>query len=430
MAKVKKEEVAKKTTDENVEIKGATKEGKLKVKKPSLRKIDYDDEPIKVDLSKPIDTPEEESKEEPKVEEKVEDQPKEEKDDKVIEEVQENVEEEKVEEKKVEEKKVEDKKEETEKPVLEEITEEKTDEAVEDKVEEVKETVEEAVEEAEKTGKDLPENIQKVIDFMNETGGDLDDYVKLNQDYSKYDDMSILHEYYRQTKPHLTQDERNFLIEDSFSFDEEVDEEKDVKRKKLAFKEQVANAKNHMDGLKSKYYEEIKLGSKLAPEQQKAIDFFNRYNKDKAETDKVAKKQRSVFTEKTNNVFNDKFKGFEYNVGEKRFRFNVKDVNEVKETQSDINNFTKKFMDKNNLINNADGYHKALFTAMNSDAIANHFYEQGRADATKARIAKDKNINTEPRKSHGEINAGGLKVRILGDSSSDLKNRSFKFKKK
>ena len=422
MAKVKKEEVAKKTTDENVEIKGATKEGKLKVKKPSLRKIDYDDKPIKVDLSKPIDTPEEESKEEPKVEEKVEDQPKEEKDDKVIEEVQENVEEEKVEEKKVE-----DKKEETEKPVLEEITEEKTDEAVEDKVEEVKETVEEAVEEAEKTGKDLPENIQKVIDFMNETGGDLDDYVKLNQDYSKYDDMSILHEYYRQTKPHLTQDERNFLIEDSFSFDEEVDEEKDVKRKKLAFKEQVANAKNHMDGLKSKYYEEIKLGSKLAPEQQKAIDFFNRYNKDKAETDKVAKKQRSVFTEKTNNVFNDKFKGFEYNVGEKRFRFNVKDVNEVKETQSDINNFTKKFMDKNNLINNADGYHKALFTAMNSDAIANHFYEQGKADAIKESIAKSKNIDMEPRQNHGEVNVGGYKVRaISGDDSNKLR---FKIKK-
>ena len=400
MAKVKKEEVAKKTTDENVEIKGATKEGKLKVKKPSLKRIDYDNEPIKVDLSKPIDTPEE--KEEPKVEEKVEDQPKEEKDDKVIDEVQENVEEEKVEEKKVE-----DKKEETEQPVLEEITEEKTDEAVEDKVEEVKETVEEAVEEAEKTGEDLPENIQKVIDFMNETGGDLDDYVKLNQDYSKYDDMSILHEYYRQTKPHLTQDERNFLIEDSFSFDEEVDEEKDVKRKKLAFKEQVANAKNHMDGLKSKYYEEIKLGSKLAPEQQKAIDFFNRYNKDKAETDKVAKKQRSVFTEKTNNVFNDKFKGFEYNVGDKRYRFNVKDVNEVKETQGDINNFTKKFMDKNNFINNADGYHKA--------------------DAIKESIAKSKNIDMEPRQNHGEVNVGGYKVRaISGDDSNKLR---FKIKK-
>ena len=200
--------------------------------------------------------------------------------------------------------------------------------------------------------------------------------------------MSILHEYYRQTKPHLTQDERNFLIEDSFSFDEEVDEEKDVKRKKLAFKEQVANAKNHMDGLKSKYYEEIKLGSKLAPEQQKAIDFFNRYNKDKAETDKVAKKQRSVFTEKTNNVFNDKFKGFEYN---------------------------------------ADGYHKALFTAMNSDAIANHFYEQGKADAIKESIAKSKNIDMEPRQNHGEVNVGGYKVRaISGDDSNKLR---FKIKK-
>ena len=420
MAKVKKEEVAKKTTDENVETKGATKEGKLKVKKPSLKRIDYDNEPIKVDLSKPIDTPEE--KEEPKVENKVEDQPKEEKDDKVIEEVQE-----KVEQEKVEEEKVEDKKEETEQPVLEEITEEKTDEVVEDKVEEVKETVEEAVEEAKETGEDLPENIQKVVDFMNETGGDLEDYVKLNQDYSKYDDTSVLHEYYRQTKPHLTQDERNFLIEDSFSFDEEVDDVKDVKRKKLAFKEQVANAKNHMDGLKSKYYKEIKSGSKLAPEQQKAIDFFNRYNTDKVEADKAANKQRSVFKEKTNNVFNDKFKGFEYNVGEKKFRFNVKDVNEVKETQSNINNFTKKFMGKNDLIDNADGYHKALFTAMNSDAIANHFYEQGKADAIKQSVAKSKNIDMEPRQNHGEVNVGGYKVKaISGDDSNKLR---FKIRK-
>ena len=302
-------------------------------------------------------------------------------------------------------------------PVVEEVTNE----------EKVTEVIEQTIAESIETGKDLPENIQKVIDFMNETGGDLEDYVKLNQDYSKYDDTSVLHEYYRQTKPHLTQDERNFLIEDSFSFDEEVDDVKDVKRKKLAFKEQVANAKNHMDGLKSKYYKEIKSGSKLAPEQQKAIDFFNRYNTDKVEADKAANKQRSVFKEKTNNVFNDKFKGFEYNVGEKKFRFNVKDVNEVKETQSNINNFTKKFMGKNDLIDNADGYHKALFTAMNSDAIANHFYEQGKADAIKESVAKSKNIDMEPRQNHGEVNVGGYKVKaISGDDSNKLR---FKIRK-
>ena len=152
------------------------------------------------------------------------------------------------------------------------------------------------------------------------------------------------------TKPHLTSDEINFLMEDSFSFDEEIDEPRDIKRKKLAFKEQVANAKVHLDGLKSKYYEEIKMGSKLAPEQQKAVDFFNRYNKETAESQKIAEKQKSVFLNKTGEVFNDEFKGFEYNVGEKIYRFNVKESNKVKETQSDINNFVGKFLNKNNEI--------------------------------------------------------------------------------
>ena len=258
---------------------------------------------------------------------------------------------------------------------------------------------------------------------MKETGGSLEDYVKINQDYSKLDDNFLLNEYYRQTKPHLTGEEINFLIEDSFSFDEEVDEPKDIKRKKLAFKEQVANAKNYLDGLKSKYYEEIKMGSKLAPEQQKAIDFFNRYNKETEESQKLAEKQKSIFLNKTNEVFSDQFKGFEYDVGDKKYRFNVKEANKVKETQSDINNFVKKFLNKNNEVEDAKGYHKSLFTAMNPDAIAKHFYEQGKADAIKDSVAKSKNINMSSRQGFQEVEAGGIKVRALGDDSA-----SFKFK--
>jgi len=301
-------------------------------------------------------------------------------------------------------------------PVIEEITSEEVEE-----VEEVTEQVEEAIAEAEATGKPLPENIQKLVDFMEETGGDINDYVKLNQDYSKLNDDDVLYEYYRQTKPHLTNEEINFLMEDSFSYDEEVDEERDIRRKKLALKEQVASARSHLDGQKSKYYEEIKAGSKLTPEQQKAMDFFNRYNKESEETQKIAKQSTEIFTQKTDKVFNDKFKGFEYNVGDKKYRFNVKDANEVKATQSDINNFTKKFLDKNNMLKDAKGYHKSLFTAMNADAIAKHFYEQGKADAMKDSVAKAKNINMNPRQSHGTVEAGGVKVKVLGDNSSDFK---------
>jgi len=301
--------------------------------------------------------------------------------------------------------------------VLEEITEDSTEE----EVNEAEQKVEEAVAEAEATGKPLPENIQKLVDFMEETGGDINDYVKLNQDYSKLNDDDVLYEYYRQTKPHLTNEEINFLMEDSFSYDEEVEEERDIRRKKLALKEQVANARTHLDGQKSKYYEEIKAGSKLTTEQQKAMDFFNRYNKESEETQKIAKQSTEIFTQKTNNVFNDKFKGFEYNVGDKKYRFNVKDANEVKATQSDINNFTKKFLDKNNMLKDAKGYHKSLFTAMNADAVAKHFYEQGKADAMKDSVAKAKNINMNPRQSHGTVEAGGVKVKVLGDNSSDFK---------
>ena len=302
-------------------------------------------------------------------------------------------------------------------PVLEEITEESTEE----KVVEVEEQIEEAVAEAEATGKPLPENIQKLMNFIEETGGDLNDYVKLNQDYSKLDNQDLLYEYYRQTKPHLNAEEINFLMEDSFSYDEETDEDKDIRRKKLALKEQVASARAHLEGQKSRYYEEIKAGSKLTPEQQKAMDFFNRYNKESEENKKIAEKQTSTFLNKTSNVFNDKFKGFEYNVGDKKYRFNVNNAKEVKETQSDINNFVKKFLNENNEMSDAAGYHKSLYTAMNADAIAKHFYEQGKADAMKDSVAKAKNVNMNPRQAHGQISADGIKVKVLGDNSSDFK---------
>jgi len=298
-------------------------------------------------------------------------------------------------------------------PVLEEITEEE--------VEEVEEQVEEAIAEAEATGKPLPENIQKLMDFMEETGGDLSDYVKLNQDYSKLDDTALLKEYYKQTKPHLDNEEINFLMEDTFSYDEDVDDDRDIRRKKLALKEQVASAKSHLDGQKSKYYDEIKAGSKLTGEQQKAVDFFNRYNKESEATQKTVKKNSDIFTQKTEQVFNDKFKGFEYNVGDKKYRFNVNNAEEVKNTQSDISNFTKKFLDKNSALTDAKGYHKSLYTAMNADAVAKHFYEQGKADAMKSSIAKAKNVDMNPRQSHGKIEAGGIKVKVLGDNSSDFK---------
>jgi hypothetical protein len=382
--------------DEQV-VEETTQEATEQVDETKFESAD-DDSVIKVDLNKPPTLKEDEAKEDNT-------------DDSIVVEESEKIEStEKQEEVQPEE-------EVQETTALEEITEDSTEE----EVAEVEEKVEEAIAEAEATGKPLPENIQKLMDFMEETGGDLSDYVKLNQDYSKLDDQNLLYEYYKQTKPHLNNEEINFLMEDSFSYNEEEDEERDIRRKKLALKEQVANARAHLDGQKSKYYEDIKAGSKLTSEQQKAVDFFNRYNKESEENKKVAESQKSNFLKKTNNVFNDKFKGFEYNVGDKKYRFNVNNTEEIKNTQSDINNFVKKFLNEKNEMSDAKGYHKSLFTAMNADAVAKHFYEQGKADAMKNSVAKAKNVNMDPRQSHGTIDAGGIKVKVLGNDSSDFK---------
>ena len=395
MAKKKKETVVEETTKDNVT--------KVDLNKSEDKK---DDNVIKVDLDK---KPENETKEEV-TNDNVDDAG-------VVELVEDTNTSEKQEE-------VQPETETQETPVVEEITEEEVKEQVEDLAEEAQE----AVAEAEATGKALPENIQKLVDFMEDTGGDLEDYVRLNQDYSELDNLSLLKEYYKQTKSHLNDEEIDFMMEDNFSFDEDYDDEKQVRRKKLALKEQVAEAKQHLDGAKSKYYEEIKAGSKLTSEQQKAIDFFNRYNKKSKEEEQVVENQTRAFLNKTNQLFNKNFKGFEYNVGEKRFRFNVKDADNVKETQSDINNFVGKFLNKNNEMEDTKGYHKGLFTAMNSDAIAKHFYEQGKADALKDSIAKSKNVSMDPRQEfNGQINTGGIKVKVLGNNSNDFK---FKINKK
>jgi len=279
----------------------------------------------------------------------------------------------------------------------------------------------EIIQEAKENNIELPENIQKVVEFMQETGGSLEDYVRLNADYSNVDDSALLYEYYKQTKSHLDKSEIDFLIDDSFSFDEEIDEERDIKRKKLAYKEEIAKAKNFLEDLKGKYYEEVKLSSKLNPDQQKAIDFFNRYSKEQSETEAVQQKQHEHFKNVTNSVFNEEFKGFDFKVGDSKFRYKVNDVQKVKEVQSDLTNVVSKFLDNNNMLSDAKGYHKALFAAQNADALANHFYQQGKADAITQLQSESKNINMDPRKSE-VIEAGGIKVRaISGEDSSKLK---------
>jgi hypothetical protein len=309
---------------------------------------------------------------------------------------------------------------------LEEVQDAEEEEAA--VIDALSDEAEEAVVEAAQSGNNLPENIQKLIDFMDETGGSLADYVRLNTDYSKLDEDTLLIEYYQTTRPDLDEDEIAFLIEDKFMFDEDEDDYKEVKRKKLARKEELLKAKKHLEGLKTRYYDEIKSGSKLTADQQKAIEFFNRYNKENEESQKVAEKQVKTFLNKTKEVFSTDFKGFEYSVGDKKYRLNIKNPDEVMTKQSDLNNFVKKFLNENNEIADAKGYHKSLFTAMNTDLVANHFYEQGKADAIKESMAKAKNIDMSPRGAHENVTvSNGWTIKAVdGVDNSRLR---VKFKK-
>ena len=298
---------------------------------------------------------------------------------------------------------------------IEEVIEE-IGESTPEKIEDIQEETKEPTVELPK----LPENVDKLLKFMDETGGTVEDYVKLNKDYSKLDDDNLLHEYYKQTKPHLSQDEINFLIEDKFLVDEDIDEQRDIRRKKLAYKEEVAYAKKDLESLKSKYYADIKQRPGVTQEQQKATDFFNRYNKQQ----ETIKQSQEAFQKNTNDLFNTEFKGFDYSVGDKKFRYKVQNPSNVAKSQSDINNFVNKFLDKKGNISDTKGYHKALYAAMNADQLAGHFYEQGKADGVKNLVKQSKNPTTDkPRQvAGGEMFVDGLKVRaISGTDSSKLR---------
>ena len=316
------------------------------------------------------------------------------------------------------------------KEVAEEIR--ATDEGVEspltviEDTEEEQEVVKEQIQQPVVEQKQLPENIDKLVTFMEETGGTVQDYVRLNADYTNVDSKTLISEYYKQTKPHLDSEDVSLLLED-FDYDEDIDEPKDIRKKKIAFKEEAAKAKDFLEGLKGKYYDEIKLRPGVTQEQQKALDFFNRYNEEQQAN--LAKHE--VFKQKTEQLLNDDFKGFDFNVSNKKFRYGVKNPSQVVEQQSNISNFIKTFLNDKGEIQDAKGYHKALYAARNADTIAQHFYEQGKADAVKDVMAKSKNISTEPRQTAaGEVFVNGIKVKAMsGVDSSKLKIKKITIKK-
>ena len=380
-------------------------EGSFKVKKKPgrPRKLVSQDETLKVNLDK---------KEEDAVEEQETNEVLVRDGSEVSEEVpQENN------EKTIEEPTGESKEKEEEVITISEITEEEqqTEEPV------VEQTTEPVVEQ-----RQLPENIEKLVQFMEDTGGTVEDYVRINADYSNVDNNTLLQEYYRRTRPHLNYEEISFLMEDNFKYDEEVDDERDIRKKKLAYKEEIAKARNFLEETKKKYYDEIKLRPGVTQEQQKAMDFFNRYN----EEQKMVQEQHGRFKQRTDNFFNKEFKGFNFDVGEKKFRFKVANTTNVAKNQSDLTNLVGKFLDNKGEVKDYAGYHKAIYAAENADTIASHFYEQGKSDAIKEMTAKSKNITEDARQTAanaGDVFINGLRVKaISGANSSKLRIKTKK----
>ena len=341
---------------------------KLQKKKPAMKKLNSNSNVTKVDL-----TP---KKEEDAIQEQVTDESvlRAEQPELGLQEVVEGNEEQKVVAKEVVE----------EEPV---VIQEITDEEVVEETQKLTEDVQEAIAESKETGRALPENIEKLVSFMEETGGTVEDYVRLNADYTNVDNNTLLKEYYKKTRPHLDAEEIQFLMEDNFSYDEELDDERDVRKRKLAFKEEVAKAKDYLETIKGKYYEEIKLRPGVTQEQKKAMDFFNRYNEEQS----MAAQQHEKFKADTQKLFSNDFKGFDINVGEKKFRYGIQNVERVAENQSNINNLIKKFLNDNGEVVDTKGYHKAMYAAENIDKIAAHFYEQGKSDAVKEVVTNSKN---------------------------------------
>ena len=381
-------------------------EFKLKTKKPSPKKLNKTDEPIKVDLTQ---------KQEEPIKVVI---PKEETDA--------------IQEQSTDESMLRDKQPELglqemvegNQGATEDVIEEIFEQEIKQEVADIKEELQFHTQEQTKNNVELPENIEKLVSFMQETGGTIEDYVRLNADYSNVNNVALLKEYYKNTKPHLDAEEVEFLLEDKFFFDEDIDDEREIKLKKLAFKDEISKAKTFLEEAKQKYYAEIKARPGVNAEQQKAVDFFNRYNN---EQNKVAQ-QQDAFRKQTSSLFNNEFKGFEYNLGEKRFRYNVQNPNQVAETQSNIQTFIGKFLDKEGNVSDVPGYHKALYSAMNADKIAAHFYEQGKADAVKQVVSNSKNPSMDAPRTASEPFINGFKVKSIStEDTSKLRIQTKKF---
>jgi hypothetical protein len=265
---------------------------------------------------------------------------------------------------------------------------------------------------------ELPEEVEKYLQYKKDTKRGLKDFVKANEDVSEYDEAVLLREYYRQSNPELDESDIAYIIDERFTVNENADTDRDIKRKTLEKKQELHKAKQYFEQMRDKYKAPLESSSEALPENvKKAVEFYQQYNDDSAKQQEAVQRQRQTFEKKTSDYFTDKFEGFEFNVGEKSLRYKPKDVNEVVKNQSDLSNFINRFVDENGDLKDAKKYHTALNMAMNPEAYAKFFYEQGKADAVNEVVKDGKNINMSVR-ANVDSSKPGPKFRVMNDSSN------------
>lgn len=280
--------------------------------------------------------------------------------------------------------------------------------------------------EREKEQEELPSDVAAYFKYKKETGRGIEDFVKLNRDFDKMDPDQLLAEYYSHIESELDEDDISYMIEDKFSYDEDLDDPREIKKKEIAKKKELAKAKDFFENYKESYRKPIEsLGNAISDEDKEGYESYKKYIQDSQNQQQEAARRSEYFQKKTDELFSKEFKGFDFNVGDKTIKFVPGDISETKRAQSDVMNFISKFLDENGMISDPVGYHKSLAAAMNPDKIAKIAYEQGKADALINSSQKMKNIDMDIRNAPQSISQSGFKVTAYdSDSGRGLKIKS------
>lgn len=270
---------------------------------------------------------------------------------------------------------------------------------------------------------DLPEDVSAFLKYKKETGRGINDFMKIQEDFDKMNPDQLLRDYYAATENDLDSEDIDYLMSEKFSYDEELDEDSEVKAKKIAKKRELAKAKKYFNELKETY--RVPIESK-APVNEDELEQYNAYKEYISQSKTIQEenaKKSEYFSKKTEELFNDEFKGFEFKVGDKSLVFKPGEASELKSVQSDITNFVSKYLDDNGMIKDPAGYHKALSAAINPDKLASYFYEKGKADAVDSSVRSSKNIDMDVRSAPQQTaNSSGIKIRAVeSDSGRGLK---------